>query len=284
MTKKVNVVMAGLPGNMAKAVAQHLLRDERFHIVPGAALTGPDISESEIEIDGLKFSLISPDQHKKVLISLQFVVENPVVVDFTHPSAVNRNAELYCNLGIPFVMGTTGGKRDELLKTVEESLTCAVIAPNMAKQIVGFQATMHYMAATFPKVFEGYTLEIVESHQNGKADTSGTAMAMVEQPDGSPGIFNQLGIPFKKDQIRMVRDPKVQTSELGVPEEYLAGHGWHTYILRSKDGTVILRFTHNVNGRDVYALGTIDALLFLANKVEQGAKGEVFSMVDVLKG
>jgi len=39
-----------------------------------------------------------------------------------------------------------------------------------------------------------------------------------------------------------------------------------------------------VNGRDVYALGTIDALLFLAGKVEQGVKGEVFSMIDVLKG
>jgi len=139
MSKKVNVVMAGLPGNMSKAVVQHLLQDERFYVIPGAALTGPYISEKEVEIDGLKLSLISPTQHKKVLTSLQFVVENPIIVDFTHPSAVNQNAKLYCDLGIPFVMGTTGGKRDELLKTVEESDTCAVIAPNMAKQIVGFK-------------------------------------------------------------------------------------------------------------------------------------------------
>lgn len=34
-----------------------------------------------------------------------------VVVDYTHPDAVNSNAEFYAKKGLNFVMGTTGGDR-----------------------------------------------------------------------------------------------------------------------------------------------------------------------------
>ena len=86
-------------------------------------------------------------------------------------------------------MGTTGGDRTRLLSTVTESDISAVIAPNMAKQIVGFQAMMEYAASNFPDIFKGYSLHIKESHQKGKADTSGTAVAMVK-------YFNGMGTPF----------------------------------------------------------------------------------------
>jgi 4-hydroxy-tetrahydrodipicolinate reductase len=198
-------------------------------------------------------------------------------VDFTHPSAVNPNAEFYCQAGLPFVMGTTGGDRQKLMETVISSSIAAVIAPNMAKQIVGFQAMMEYAANTFPALFEGYTLEIKESHQDGKADTSGTAKAMVT-------YFNQLGVPFSEDQIIKIRNPEIQQTQLGIDEEYLTGHGWHTYTLVSEDRTVRFEFTHNINGREIYGRGTLDALLYLSEKVKAGVKGKMFTMIDVLKG
>jgi 4-hydroxy-tetrahydrodipicolinate reductase len=147
----------------------------------------------------------------------------------------------------------------------------------MAKQIVGFQAMMEYAAHTFPGLFDGYSLEIKESHQKGKADTSGTAKAMVE-------YFNQLGIPFSAKDILMERDPQSQQKIWRVPEEYLGGHGWHTYTLISEDKSVKFEFTHNVNGRDIYAKGTLDAILYLSQKIDEGnGKGKVYSMIDVLK-
>ncbi|MFC1663865.1 dihydrodipicolinate reductase C-terminal domain-containing protein [Patescibacteria group bacterium] len=69
--------------------------------------------------------------------------------------------------------------------------------------------------------------------------------------------------------------------ELGVPGEHLKGHGWHDYIFLSEDGTVRFRLTHNVNGRDVYALGALDAIRFLATHLKPGT---VFSMNEVLRG
>ena len=44
----------------------------------------------------------------------------------------------------------------------------AVMAPQMGKQVVPFQAAMKIMADTFPGAFTGYTLKVVESHQSSK--------------------------------------------------------------------------------------------------------------------
>ncbi|MFH1673249.1 MAG: dihydrodipicolinate reductase [Pseudomonadota bacterium] len=272
----IKVMVNGLPGNMATKVAEHALHDNDFQLLP-YSLTGPEITDTETVVGSVSVRLIRPEEREDAIAKVQEAEGPLIAVDYTHPSSVNSNASFYCEKSIPFVMGTTGGDREGLTKVVEKSSIPAVIAPNMAKQIVGFQAMMEFAAKEFPDLFKGYSLEIVESHQKGKADTSGTAKAMV-------GYFNRLGVPFSKDNIQMIREPAAQQSELGVPEDYLTGHGWHTYTLISEDGTVRFQFVHNVNGRDVYALGTLDAIRYLAAKVEEGITGRVFTMIDVLKG
>jgi len=272
----IKVMVNGLPGNVSRKVAAQILKDERFELVP-YSLTGPEIQEPEYAFESVTMKLIQPGKRKSRIEEIIKSQGGFLSVDYTHPSAVNSNAKFYCGYGLPFVMGTTGGDRKKLEETVVSSSIAAVIAPNMAKQIVGFQAMMAYAADTFPGLFKGYALEIRESHQKGKADTSGTAKAMV-------GYFNELGVSFSEDQILKMRDPTVQKTQWGIPEQYLAGHGWHTYTLVSEDQTVRFEFTHNVNGRMVYTHGTLDALLFLSAKVDAGVKGKMFNMIDVLKG
>ncbi|MDY6987736.1 MAG: dihydrodipicolinate reductase [Thermodesulfobacteriota bacterium] len=272
----IKVMVNGLPGNMATKAAEHIVQDPAMKLIP-YALTGPEITEKESQIGPERVRLILPESRKDTVDSVKTSEGDFISVDYTHPSGVNDNASFYCKNNMPFVMGTTGGDRQLLIDTVTGSAIAAVIAPNMGAQIVAFQAMMEYAAQTFPGVFKGYHLDIRESHQKGKADTSGTAKAMI-------GYFNNLGIPFEKEQIEMERDPEIQQKTWGVPEEYLSGHGWHNYTLQSEDGTVFFQFTHNVNGRDIYAKGTLDAIHYLAKKVGQGAKGQVFSMIDVLKG
>lgn len=255
--KAIRVMIAGLPGKMASLVAKQVVLAEDLELVtPGLSRVSEDpLPQIENLKEGVIIDLVPLARHKEMILH----AHPDVIVDFTHPESVNRNAQLYCECGTPFVMGTTGGDRELLIKTVESSNISAVIAPNMAKQIVAFQAMMEYAAKTFPNVFKGYQLVITESHQKGKADTSGTAKAMVQ-------YFNELGIPFKKEQIIKIRDPVIQRVELGVPAKYLSGHGWHTYTLLSEDGTVLFQFTHSVNGREVYAQGTLDAIRFLKHQ------------------
>ncbi len=271
----IKVMVNGLPGNVAQLVARLILKDPRFELLP-YSMTGPEIQEHRFTIAPVSLELIRPEAKGAKIDQIKDERAPFLSVDFSHPTAVNPNAEFYCRAGLPFVMGTTGGDRRKLEQTVESSSIAAVIAPNMAKQIVGFQAMMDYAAQNFPGLFEGYALEVKESHQRAKADTSGTAKAMVM-------YFNQLGVPFAEDQITKIRDPQIQQHQWGIDEEYLDGHAWHTYTLISEDRTVRFEFTHNVNGREIYGRGTLDALLYLAEKVKAGAAGKMFTMIDVLK-
>lgn len=198
-----------------------------------------------------------------------------VVIDFTHPTAVNSNAELYAASGAAFVMGTTGGDRDSLIKTVTDANVYAVIAPNMAKQIVALQATMERMARDFPGAFSGYTMEVTESHQKTKADTSGTAKAMVSS-------FQKLGLNFDVEQIQQLRD-EGSSMAFGVPSDSLNGHAFHTYTLKSPDSSVEFQFKHNVCGRRTYAEGVADAVSFLATRHAEGSQKKLFNMIDILE-
>ena len=61
-----------------------------------------------------------------------------------------------------------------------------------------------------------------------------------------------------------------------------AGHAYHTYSLTSPDGTVALEIKHNVDGREVYCEGTVDAVEFLAAQVEAQGEKKVWNMLEIL--
>lgn len=273
---KINVMVNGLPGNVAVIITQHVMANERLNLIP-YSLTGPEIDQADQRIGDTLITLVRPETRDRVISEVKSSFGSFLSVDYTHPTAVNSNADFYCRHRLPFVMGTTGGDRKRLMDSVNQAALPAVIAPNMAKQIVGLQAIMEYAATEFPGLFTGYSLEVKESHQKGKADTSGTAKAMVQ-------YFNAMGVDYSQEDISMERDPEKQLKEWGVPKEYLGGHAWHTYTLVSADKTVKFSFTHNVNGREVYALGTMDAIFYLEKKVREGGNGRAYSMIDVLRG
>lgn len=269
------IMINGLPGNVATIMARNAIRDDRFEIIP-ASLTGQEIQEDAVSVDSTLFDLVKPDTRDSAIKEIIARYPGLIAIDYTHPTAVNANAQFYTTHGIPFVMGTTGGDRNALEATVKQADTPAVIAPNMAKQIVGFQAMMEYAAKTFPGLFKGYSLEVKESHQQAKADTSGTAKAVV-------GYFNELGCDFGVEEIQQIRDPNVQENEWGIPREHLGGHGWHTYTLKASDGSALFEFKHNINGRDIYAAGTFDAVIYLKGKLADPANTtKLFTMIDVL--
>jgi len=268
--KKTTVMVAGLPGKMATLIAEAIVVQEDMILHPcslSEESQAVNIGSSNVA------HLIPTERHESVLN--QFREEIDLVVDFTQPRSVNRNARLYCAAGIPFVMGTTGGDRQELMNTVEDSTISAVIATNMAAPVVMFQSMIRFAAEKFRHSLDGFKLVIRESHQAEKLDPSGTAISLLES-------FAALGMPLKPEQIIMERNPVRQELDLHIPVQYLGGHGYHTYTLLSPDGTVMLQFTHNILGRSVYVDGALKAIRFLATHMR--IKGEVFSMVDVLRG
>jgi len=277
----IYVMVNGVSGKMGHATATSVVKRPGYELVP-YALTKRAKEPTDVEGVAVEGIVVGESGEDAGAVLERAKKEYPglVVVDYTLPESVNENAALYVAHGVPFVMGTTGGDREKMLADVEKSGNYAVIAPQMGKQVVAFQAMMQRMSEMFPGAFNDYTLSVVESHQKTKVDTSGTAKAIVES-------FRALGVqPFDDDDIELVRNPNDSVDRMGVPETYLDGHAYHTYRLTSPDGTVAFEFQHNVNGRAIYAQGTVDAVLFLHRQLygkPGGATQKLYDMIDVLE-
>ena len=202
---KIKVIVQGADGKMGSAIIGAILKNSDFKLIP-VSLTAPETIEKSVIIDGLSITLFTPSEMRHYIPSgfiYSFVPMGKrtpekdipdVIVDFTHPKAIEYNVDFYTKMGLPFVLGTTGGDLDFITTKVGEAGINAVVAPNMAGEIVAFQMMMDWLALNFPGLYKDYDLTITESHQKTKADTSGTAKAMVK-------TFNQLGTPFIQDQI-----------------------------------------------------------------------------------
>lgn len=267
----IPLFMSGLPGRMATAVAEAAIDATDINLET-LALTGAN--EVEQKIGTCSIELVHHHDSDRFLKSIQ---EKPgsVVVDYTHPDAVRGNVELYTQNRIPFILGTTGGDYSEIEALVVKSKTPAVIAPNMALPIVAITSMLTQAREEYPGVFDGYELTVRESHQKGKADTSGTAKALISQWQG-------MGADFKDENLSLCRDPEVQKSDWGIPDEYLSGHAYHTYDLNSEDGTAHFSLSHNILGRKIYALGTLHALRFLSKRLDDPVV-KSYNMIDVLR-
>mmetsp|Transcript_24172 Transcript_24172/g.41080 ORF Transcript_24172/g.41080 Transcript_24172/m.41080 type:complete len:328 (-) Transcript_24172:604-1587(-) len=278
----VRVMVNGMPGPMATAAAEACLR-KGLKLSP-IAMTGPDVEPCKIHLvdpETEKMSavkLIPSSNVEELEAAIAGVKEAStlIAIDYTHPSAVNANGLFYAKNEIPFVMGTTGGDREKLINDITAAKLFAVIAPNMGKQIVAMQAALEDLATKYPSAFAGYKLEVTESHQKTKADTSGTAKAVISS------LKKLSDDGFSNDDIQMLRDDESSLG-FGVPEEGLGGHAFHTYTLTSPDKSVQFQLKHNVVGRTVYAEGTADAVKFLVNKMTTEGEGKVYTMINVLE-
>ena len=114
---QVNVMVNGIPGNVAIQVATHVREESRYALVP-FSLTGPEIETGAYSINDFKIQLVRPEHREGIIKDIQAAHGAFIGIDFTHPSAVNPNAEFYRRHRIPFVMGTTGGDRERLNATV----------------------------------------------------------------------------------------------------------------------------------------------------------------------
>jgi len=253
MAEPIEVIVAGLPGNMATLVARQVA-------------AAPDMKLIELGLSK-RAGITRAGKYTVLQVMRRYYREvlgkhpEAIVVDFTAPKAVNRNAQLYVRTGHPFVMGTTGGDREALISTVRGSNVSAVIDVNMGVPLVVLKAMVEWASKQFPGALNGYRLSITEDHQANKLDTSGTALAFKD-------LFSRLGAKLT-GKIKSIRDLE-------------EGHGYHWFTLRSPDGTVVIELNTKVEGRLVYALGTLAAIRFLHQRVQEGSVGEVFTMTDVI--
>lgn len=97
------------------------------------------------------------------------------------------------------------------------------------------------MLAKSGRLFEGYRIELTESHQAEKCSTPGTAVA----------IGQSLGLPA--ENIISVRDQEKQLTAMSIPREHLDRHAVHA--IEINDGTCRVFLETRVYGSSPYAEG-----------------------------
>jgi 4-hydroxy-tetrahydrodipicolinate reductase len=263
--RSIPIFMAGLPGKMATLVAEAIEAQEGFDLLP-VAMSSRRHNSTYMDIGDKRVKLID---HCPANLET-----GRIAIDFTTPQAALLNTIDYTSLSMPFVMGTSGGNREEMEEVVRKSSVCAVIAANMDPQIISQQIAIDKLADSQPGIFAGTVVEITESHQKTKKDVSGTAIAFRAQ-------FERYGA-LPDGRITSIRDTQTQES-LGIPNPD-SGHAYHWVEVKSPSGEVVYQFNTAVQGRASYVEGTLLAAQFLSRQIVQGVEGQVFSMRDVLEG
>lgn len=109
------------------------------------------------------------------------IVEVPaadVAIDFSVGEAVKKTA---LSIQIPWVLGTTGWDKKEILSIVEERGVPLLYAPNFS---IGM-ALFRKLAKEAHVLFQGFEMEGEEVHHTEKRDIpSGTALRLMEDIDG----------------------------------------------------------------------------------------------------
>lgn len=275
LNREIPILMSGLPGKMASLVAEEITTQQDFELF-SIALSSPRHNGESLLVRDREVNLWStsyPESWRHIGWR-NIIRDGSIAIDFTTPDACVRNARLYVEMHLPFVMGTSGGDRQQMEDVVRISRTCAVIAANMDPQIIRQQIDIDEFAEANPEIFRGATVEITESHQKTKRDVSGTAIAFRTQ-------FERYGA-LPNGRITSIRDTEVQES-LGIPNPD-SGHAYHWVEVKTPSGEVIYQFNTAVSGRTSYVEGTLLAAQFLSRQIASGAEGQVFTMRDVLKG
>ncbi len=224
----IDVLVTGAAGKMGREVVKALATADGMRVVaavdPGYA--GKSIDDGalgEIECVG-ELSAAIADTHPHVM------------VDFTHPDAVETNVRTALAAGVDCVVGTTGLSPERLAALAADAPagTCLFVAPNFAIGAVLMMRFAAEAARYLPHV------EIIELHHDLKADApSGTAMrtaalvaaARAEAP-GTPGRETEIAQGARGALVADVTVHSVRLPGLVAHQEVLFGGQGQTLSIR----------------------------------------------------
>lgn len=166
----------------------------------------------------------------------------------------------YCDFGVPIIlMGSEGradpGNEELIRQTLHEKAprVLAVRVPNGANHVAGALTAFRNLPKGYPQAFAGMEGMMVEGHQEKKGDsTPATATDLYESVTRSGAQMTEMV---------HIRDPKVAMAVLGVPEEYLDGHGVHIMRLATPDGLSGVEIKTWQYGRRKYAQDLADVII-----------------------
>jgi len=232
----IKVAVCGANGKMGKEVVNAILNDKETELT------------ASIDIINGEFTSIE-DAHKTRTID--------VLVDFTQPDSIYKNA-LYClENKINIVIGTTGlkGEQIEILKDLsQKNNTACFIAPNFSTGAV----LMMKFAQMASKYFNN--AEIIELHHNQKKDApSGTAIKTAQLMAEANKSFT-TGNCEEKESIKCARGA-ISDSNIHIHSIRMPGYMASQEVIFGSDGQT-LTIRHDSTNRTCYMPGVMMAIKY----------------------
>jgi len=237
----MKLVIWGMSGRMGQLIYDLAIKDTFWTAVEGVDVNNP--------IDKLKFT---PD----------------VVIDFSHPTALD-SALGYCEKNnVPMVIGTTGFEDSHIEKIKIASNNLPIMqATNMS---LGMNLLFSLVEQVASVLKDKADIEVIEAHHNRKVDApSGSAVTIIES------IEKGLGRTEKHAHGRVGQCPR-EKGEIGV-HAIRGGNivGFHEANFINDLETI--KITHEAHDRSVFAQGSLEAAKFILDQ-----KVGIYNMKDVL--
>lgn len=256
----VKVIVTGIAGKMGSRIAD-LLRQ-----TPGMQLAGATEAPGSFAVETML-----PEGHLVVDDLAKTIDRGDVIIDFTHPKAALKHAELAREHRKAIVVGTTGFSPEEKARLLDILPKIpSVFSPNMS---IGVNVMLKVSALAAKLLGEDYDVDVLEAHHRQKKDApSGTALALADAVAKATGrdldkVANyhrhgqSEGRPAKEIGMQTIRGGDIV--------------GTHTVFYMGAGETV--EITHRATNRDNFARGAI-----LAAKWVKDKPAGLYTMADVL--
>ena len=262
----IKIAVVGASGRMGRMIIESTLKDGQARLVsaidqPGLSAIGKDAGE-----------LVGMPCGVPVTIDVEAgIAQADCLIDFTRPEGTLEHLALCRRHKVAIVIGTTGfgaARRHAISGAARE--IPLVFAPNMS---VGVNVVFRLLDTASRILAEGYDIEIVEAHHKHKIDApSGTALRMGEVVAKALGRDLKKCAVYGREGLTGERDP----STIGFATVRGGDIVGDQTVIYCGTGERV-EISHKAGSRMPYALGSLRAARFLANK-----QSGLFDMQDVL--
>ena len=235
-----NIIITGCSGKMGASVINAASGRDDVNIAAGVDIAAPVNADFEYAKD---FSALT--------------AEADVIVDFSNPAVLSSMLEYAQAKKLPVVICTTGFS-DEQLKMIDEASKNIPIfrSGNMS---LGINLIIELAKKASAVLVDGFDIEIIEQHHNLKLDApSGTALMIA---DAVKEVKTDAEYVYDRHSYRKKRDKR----EIGI-HSVRGGNivGEHEIIFAGQDE--ILKISHSARSKTVFAVGALNAAVFLKDK------------------
>lgn len=181
-----------------------------------------------------------------------------VIIDYSHPSCLNKLLEYCLTTGTPIVLATTGYSDEQIAQIKKASEQIPVFFSwNMS---LGINLLLQLAKKATAILGNQFDIEIIEKHHNQKIDApSGTALMIANAINETRD--NEMKFIYDRHSRRQKRE----SNEIGI-HAVRGGTivGIHEVIFAGNDETITI--SHSAASKAVFAEGSVNAADFIKSK------------------